>query len=51
MTKKTTVVLSDELEEKMKKYPEVNWSEVARNAIESYVTTRVILEKRSKAKV
>ena len=35
-----TLFVTDELKKKMEKYPEVTWSEVAREAIEKYVKER-----------
>jgi hypothetical protein len=35
-----TVLIPDELKAKMDKYPDVNWSEVTRKSIQSYVTNR-----------
>jgi predicted transcriptional regulator len=40
MTKNLTIRLDDETAKKMEKYREVNWSEVARKAINKYITGR-----------
>jgi predicted transcriptional regulator len=40
MTKNLTIRIDDETAKKMEKYREVNWSEVARKAINKYVTGR-----------
>jgi predicted transcriptional regulator len=40
MPKNVTISLPDELGDAMAKLPEVNWSAVARDAIENYVTMR-----------
>ena len=40
MTKNLTLSLPDELDKSMNKFPEVNWSAVARDAIETYVRLR-----------
>ena len=41
MPRNITVYISNELDEKMKKIPEVNWSEVCREGIESYLEKRL----------
>lgn len=40
MTKNLTIRIDDETAKKMEKYREVNWSEVARKAINKYLTGR-----------
>jgi predicted transcriptional regulator len=40
MTKNLTVRIDDETAKKMEKYREVNWSEVARKAINKYITDK-----------
>jgi predicted transcriptional regulator len=40
MTKNLTIRIDDETAKKMEKYGEVNWSEVARKAINKYITGR-----------
>jgi hypothetical protein len=40
MTKNVTISLPDELADAMAKLPEVNWSAVARDAVENYVKMR-----------
>jgi predicted transcriptional regulator len=40
MTKNLTIRIDDETAKKMEKYREVNWSEVARKAINKYITGR-----------
>ena len=40
MVKNVTLSVGDEIAEKMKEYPEVNWSEIARKAIIEYITQR-----------
>ena len=40
MGKNVTIYLPDEVAEKMEKFPEVNWSEICRQAILDYVETR-----------
>jgi len=38
--KNVTILIQDELAEKMRKFPEVNWSEVCRKAIDNYIKER-----------
>lgn len=38
--KNVTIYLPDEIAEKMEKFPEVNWSEICRNAVADYTQTR-----------
>jgi len=38
--KNVTIYLSDEIAQKMEKYPEVNWSEICRKAVIEYIDTR-----------
>ena len=45
MTKSITANIPDELHERMKEYPEVNWSAVTREAIENYIQMRKRIEK------
>ncbi len=40
MGKNVTIYLPDEVAQKMDKLPEVNWSEICRNAITDYIETR-----------
>lgn len=40
MVRNLTVRLDDETVKKMEKYREVNWSEVAREAIKNYISNR-----------
>ncbi len=40
MPKNVTIYLSNEIAEKMEKYPEVNWSEICRKAVVEYIDTR-----------
>ena len=40
MTKNLTISIPDDLKAEMDKYHEVNWDEVARNAIKSYIKIR-----------
>ena len=40
MPRNITVYISDELTDRMKKRTEVNWSEIARQGIENYLTGR-----------
>jgi hypothetical protein len=40
MPKNITIAIPDELAEKVNQYPEVNWSQVARNCIETYIRRR-----------
>ncbi|MGC8896170.1 MAG: hypothetical protein ACP5LB_05325 [Candidatus Bathyarchaeia archaeon] len=40
MGKNVTIYLPDDVAEKMEKFPEVNWSEVCRQAIVDYIETR-----------
>ena len=40
MVKNITVSVGDEIAEKMKEYPEVNWSEITRTAIIEYLKHR-----------
>jgi predicted transcriptional regulator len=40
MTKNLTIRIDDETAKKMERYREVNWSEVARKAINKYITGR-----------
>ena len=41
MPRNITVYISDDLDERMKKVPEVNWSEVCRRGIEGYLEKRI----------
>lgn len=41
MPRNITVYISDELDQKMKEFGEVNWSEIARQGIERYIEGRV----------
>jgi predicted transcriptional regulator len=45
MTKNLTVRIDDETAKKMEKYREVNWSEVARKAINKYITGREAMKR------
>jgi len=45
MTKNLTIRIDDETAKKMEKYREVNWSEVARKAINKYITGREATER------
>ena len=40
MVKNITLSVNDEIAEQMNEYPEVNWSEVARQAIITYISHR-----------
>ena len=40
MARNLTIKLDDETAQKMEKYSEVNWSEVARKAINNYIVDR-----------
>lgn len=40
MPKSISIYIPDELIEKMDEFPEVNWSEIARQAIENYISRR-----------
>lgn len=42
MPRNITVYISDELDQKMKQFGEVNWSEIARQGIERYMDKRVV---------
>ena len=42
MPRNITVYISDELDQKMKEFGEVNWSEIARQGIERYMDKRVV---------
>ncbi len=42
MPRNVTVYISDELDEKMKLFGEVNWSEIARQGIETYIERRKV---------
>ena len=37
--------LSEELLERMKKYPEINWKKVAKSAVEKYLEKREVADK------
>lgn len=41
MPRNITIYISDELDERMKKTPETNWSEVCRQAIGNYLEKRI----------
>ena len=47
MTKNLTVSIPDDLKTEMDKYPEVNWSQVAKKAIETYIKERQVTKKKS----
>jgi len=40
VTKNLTISVPDVLSDEMKNYPEVNWSEICRNAIKNYILNR-----------
>jgi len=40
MVRNSTIRLDEKTEEEMRKYPEVNWSEVVRKAIKDYIASR-----------
>jgi len=40
LTKNLTISITDELERRMEKMPEVNWSEICRQAIDNYIKDR-----------
>jgi len=42
MPRNITVYISDEIDQKMKQFGEVNWSEIARQGIEQYMDKRVV---------
>lgn len=44
MPRNITVYISDDLDERMKSHQEVNWSEVCREGIENYLSSRVETE-------
>lgn len=44
MVRELTVVIEDELEKEMSRYPEVDWAEVVRKAIKEYIHRREIYE-------
>lgn len=41
MPRNITIYISDEMDERMKKVPEVNWSEVCRQGIGNYLEERL----------
>jgi len=44
LVRELAVVIGDELEREMSKYPEVDWAKVVRKAIKEYIRRREIYE-------
>jgi len=49
MVRNLTIRIDDETSKKMDKFPEVNWSQVARDAIKKYVASREVLKRHDAA--